>query len=68
VLDARDAVAEGMMPHWPDFRPADDGIARQVWTLRQAARKALGGRTLDLDALRAVRSAGIAERVRPVQP
>jgi hypothetical protein len=64
VLDMRNAVAHGKVLDWPDFHPANDAIAREVWILRQAARSALGGDPLDLDQIQAVQSAGIAERLR----
>ena len=64
VLDMRDAVADGKVLDWPDFRPANDGIAKEAWTLRQAARTALGGVPLDLDQIQAIQSAGIVERLR----
>jgi hypothetical protein len=64
VLDMRDAVAAGQALDWPDFRPAADGIAAEAWTLRQAARAALGGDPLDLDHLHAIQSAGVAARLR----
>ena len=64
VLDMRDAVAHGKVLDWPDFRPANDGIAKEAWTLRQAARSALGGDVLDLDQIQAIQSAGIGERLR----
>jgi hypothetical protein len=64
VLDMRDAVAHGKVLDWPDFRPANDGIAKEAWTLRQAARSVLGGGPLDLDQIQAIQSAGIAERLR----
>lgn len=64
VLDMRDAVISGHTLDWPDFRPAHDGIAKEAWTLRHAARSALGGAPLDLDQIQAIQPAGIAERLR----
>jgi hypothetical protein len=40
LLDMRDATAQGKALDWPDFRPANHGIAKEAWTLRQAARSA----------------------------
>ena len=48
VLDMRDAVARGNVLDWPDFHPANDGIAKEVWALRQATRSELGCGVLDL--------------------
>jgi hypothetical protein len=65
LLDVRDAVARRVPIAWPDYRPANDGLAREVWALRQAARREFGGAPLDLEKINTIRTAGIAERVRP---
>jgi len=67
LLDIRDAVARGMPIAWPDYRPANDGVAREIWALRQAARHEFASGQLDLDRINAIRNAGIAERVRPAE-
>lgn len=63
LLAVRDCVAQGAPLVWPDYRPADDGLARAVWALRQAARREFGGRALDLDRLVAVTAPDITGRL-----
>jgi hypothetical protein len=64
LLEVRDAVARGLPLNWPDYRPATDGMAQDVWRLRQAARREFDGSPLDLDRLAAIQTPHIAERLR----
>jgi len=65
LLDIRDAVARGVPLAWPDYRPADDGIAKAIWALRQATRREFDGSPLDLEEINSIQTAGIAERLPP---
>ena len=63
LLQLRDAVAQGIRPFWPNYRPATDTLAEIVWTMRQAARREFQSARLDLDQLASVPVADVTERL-----
>lgn len=67
LVELRDAVASGRSVVWPDFRPAQDGMAEAAWALRQAARREFNRLPLDLGKLAELETPDVSGRL-PAEP
>ncbi|NUR29057.1 MAG: hypothetical protein HOV83_24980 [Catenulispora sp.] len=63
LLELRDAIASGRSVVWPDFRPAQDGMADAAWALRQAARREFNRVPLDLGKLAELETPDVSGRL-----